>query len=158
MNTHFSKLKKLWLSLSMGIVSLFLKVETAFAAVTAPNNPAPAAGSTDGIVNPLLTANGGSDPAAAASGALFTRYFVYFWRVLIFFGMLTVLIIFIMGAFDWLTAGGDKGKIDSARRKIIDATIGIIILAGSFAIIQFIGKVFGFDLLRPNITPIVPVP
>lgn len=145
-------MKKFASSLSLSLATLAISANQAFAAVGDPGDPI--GGDTgDGIRNPLLPNISVQD---SASGEAFTQYLVYFWRVIITFGMLAVLIIFIMGAFDWLNAGSDKGKIDSARQKIINAVIGAILLVGTFAIIGFIGRVFNFDLLKLDITPLVP--
>jgi hypothetical protein len=58
---------------------------------------------------------------------------------------LLVLLYIMWGAFDWLTSGGDKGKIDQARQKIIAAVIGIVIVASSFAISQLMLQFLGFS-------------
>ena len=108
------------------------------------------------ITNPVIDSAVGANVGAAESGQSFTRYFVYFWRVLMVIGGLAVVITFMMGAFDWITAGGEKGKVEGARQKIINSIIGMVILAGSFAVLQFIGNTFGFDLLNPNIAPLTP--
>src|SRR5574340_4177 len=42
---------------------------------------------------------------------------------------LLVLLYLIWGAFDWITSGGDKGKIEAARKKIVAAIVGLIIIA-----------------------------
>lgn len=57
---------------------------------------------------------------------------------------LLVLLYLIWGAFDWITSGGDKGKIESARKKIIAAIVGLIIVASSFAIFLLAIKFLGF--------------
>ncbi len=33
------------------------------------------------------------------------------------------------GAFEWITAGGESGKIESARKKITGAVVGLAVLA-----------------------------
>ncbi|MDQ3008378.1 MAG: hypothetical protein M3Q81_02165 [bacterium] len=50
----------------------------------------------------------------------------------------------IWGAFDWITSGGDRGKTDQARQKIIAAVVGIIIVAASFAIVNLVVRFLGF--------------
>lgn len=61
-----------------------------------------------------------------------------------------VLLYFVWAGIDWITAGGDSGKIEKARTKITQSIIGIIVLASVvalFALLQnFLGiKVFNFD-------------
>lgn len=70
-------------------------------------------------------------------------------------GLLTVVasIFFIvnmmLAALNWVTAGGDSGKIQKARDAMIQNVIGLIIVVGSYAIIGLIGSIVGLQLLRP---------
>ena len=57
---------------------------------------------------------------------------------------LLVLVYLMWGAFDWLTSGGDKAKIDSARQKLIAAVVGLIIVASSYAILLLAIRFLGF--------------
>lgn len=58
---------------------------------------------------------------------------------------LAVLYFLIMGGFNWLTAGGDKSKVESGRNMIINAIIGLTIMASTFAIYRIIIDVFGLQ-------------
>lgn len=60
---------------------------------------------------------------------------------------LLVLLYLIWGAFDWITSGGDKGKIQSARSKITAAVIGLVIVASSYAILILAIRFLGFESL-----------
>jgi len=70
-------------------------------------------------------------------------------------GMITVLatLFFIvyafLAAFDWITAGGDKGKIDKAKDRLVWSTLGLILMIASYAIIGLIGGIIGLDILNP---------
>ena len=44
----------------------------------------------------------------------------------------------IMGAINWISSGGDKGKVEDARNKITSAVIGLLILAAAWAIYQLV--------------------
>ncbi len=81
------------------------------------------------------------DPTGAGGISQFFSNFVgLFYSVAI----LVLILMIIWGAFDWLTSGGDKEKIDSARKKLINAVIGIILFAVAFAVIQVLGQFTGF--------------
>lgn len=54
----------------------------------------------------------------------------------------------IWGAWDWITSEGNKEKLDSARNKIMNAIIGILIFAAAFAIISVLGKFTGFTFFK----------
>lgn len=59
-----------------------------------------------------------------------------------------VLMYLILGAFQWITSGGDRGKIEQARNKITAAIIGIIIVASSYAILLVTLQFLGFESLE----------
>lgn len=67
--------------------------------------------------------------------------------VALFYGLAGIVLIFMLlwGAWDWMTSEGDKEKLDSARKKIINAVVGIILFAVAFAIIQVLGQFTGFQ-------------
>lgn len=58
----------------------------------------------------------------------------------------TLLVFFylVMGAFEWITSGGDKGKIDQARSKMFAAIVGLLIVASSYAIFMVVLQFLGF--------------
>lgn len=71
--------------------------------------------------------------------------------IALFYSIAAVVLIFMLiwGAFEWLTSGGDKEKIASARSRIISAIIGIILFAVAFAVIQVFGRFTGFKFFGP---------
>ncbi len=66
--------------------------------------------------------------------------------IVLIYSLATVALILmiIWGAFDWVTSEGDKEKIASARSKIINAVIGIMLFSVAFAAIQVLGQFTGF--------------
>jgi len=57
---------------------------------------------------------------------------------------------FIIGGISWLTAGGDKAKIESAQKKITQAIIGLAIVIIAIFIIDLIGTLLGLEILQPG--------
>ena len=101
------------------------------------------------IENPVIGNLGTS--SGTADGSKFVNYAVYLWKVSINLGALAVIAFFLMGAFEWITAGSDSKKTESARSRMTNAIIGLVILVSSFTILSFISKIFfgkDFDLLR----------
>ncbi len=99
--------------------------------------------------NPVVGLFG--QPDGAGSGELFTSLAVNLWRVAINMGALLVILFYVIAAFEWLTSGGDSGKLEKARNRFIHTTIGLILLVASFAIIGLMGDLlFGdnFNLLE----------
>lgn len=89
------------------------------------------------------------------------------FTVIIVIAIVLVLAFLIWGAFDWITSGGDKEKVAGARKKILAALIGLVILALAFVIARIAGSILGIDfsnLTLPrldgatDITPAVPPP
>lgn len=63
---------------------------------------------------------------------------------------LAFLVYFFLGAFNWVTSAGDKGKLEKARGYMVDGAIGMVIVVASYSAIGLIGSVIGFDLLSPG--------
>lgn len=59
---------------------------------------------------------------------------------------LLVFIYLIWGGIEWITAGGDKSKTESARQKITNAIIGLAIVAAAFAISVVLSNFFGISV------------
>jgi len=75
------------------------------------------------------------------------------WALII--GAVIFFFMLLFGAIKWISSGGDKGKIESARENITSAIVGLIILFATFAIIGLIGTFFKINLLNitlPTIT------
>ncbi len=62
-----------------------------------------------------------------------------------------LLFMFLWAAFEWMTSGGEKEKVASARNKIIYAIIGLILFALAFAIIRIVGTFTGFSFFKGQI-------
>lgn len=108
------------------------------------------------LTNPVI-GNLGNDPEGAREGSLFTEYAVTLWQTAISLGALAVIGLYIVAAFEWITAGGESSKVESAQNRFKNATIGLIILVSSFAIVAFVGDIFfGTDFNILEIT--LPVP
>lgn len=54
---------------------------------------------------------------------------------------LAALLFLILGAFTWITSGGDKEKVSKAQEKIQAAVVGLIILVAVVAVIMTIEQV-----------------
>lgn len=66
--------------------------------------------------------------------------------IALFYTAAAIVLIFMLlwGAFDWITSEGNKEKLESARNKIINAIIGIMLFAVAFAVIKVLGQFSGF--------------
>lgn len=59
-----------------------------------------------------------------------------------------VLIMLVWGAFEWITSGGDKEAVGKARGRIINALIGLAVLAVAYALSRLAGQFLGFDITK----------
>ncbi len=70
--------------------------------------------------------------------------------VAIIFACIFTLIYLVWGGIEWITSGGDKAGMESARSRITAALIGLTIVAAAWAIMMLVSKFFGFSF--KNIT------
>lgn len=57
-----------------------------------------------------------------------------------------VLFFLIFGAFKWITSGGDKDAVAGARKTIVNALIGLAILALAVVIVTVVGRVLNINI------------
>ncbi|OGM14715.1 hypothetical protein A3D84_00490 [Candidatus Woesebacteria bacterium RIFCSPHIGHO2_02_FULL_42_20] len=101
----------------------------------------------DSIKNPAL------DPRIANMTAV--EFISNLLRVLLglafIIGSLAFFFILILGGIEWITSGGDKVKVDDARRKVTNALIGLVLLFSVFAIANLVDFVFGVNITSFNL-------
>ena len=89
-----------------------------------------------------------------SSEVFFAKFLPNLVGLSIVIGVLVFFAIMLIGAIQWITSGGDKAALESARGKIANALIGIILLFATFAIIKLIEDFFGVDILTLDIGPL----
>jgi hypothetical protein len=84
----------------------------------------------------------------------------YAIQLIFILAVLVALLYLIWGGFKWLTSGGDKTAVGSAREHIVAALVGLVVIFLSYFILNIIVKLFtGFDLTNftlPSIPPLTP--
>lgn len=71
-------------------------------------------------------------------------------NAVIIIAALLFLVYLLLGAIGWVTAGGDKGKIESAREKIIQGFIGLAVAVFAYAFYLFVIDYLGIGLSQGN--------
>ncbi len=71
--------------------------------------------------------------------------------LLLIVGALVFFFMLVVGAIQWISSGGDKQGLESARGKLTNAVLGIVILFAAFAIITLIENFFGIKILTLDI-------
>ncbi len=110
-----------------------------------PVLPTPLGG---GTVGPDTYKTAGGESVGKLIGSLVGAIFI--------FSFLFAFVYLLLGAFNWITSGGDKAKLESARDMITQAVIGIIIVAAAWAIMKLVGQFVGIDLGTDSIK--LPIP
>lgn len=126
-------MSKLLLALS-GIPAYLLYAPAALAARCPPDQPL--CGNIDAPENRIISP---STPIGAI-----VSFVVAFIIVIAF---LAALLFIVIGAFQWITSGGDKQRVADARNHILAAVIGLIVIALSFVIINVIITALGLGSL-----------
>lgn len=88
------------------------------------------------------------DPVAGMPGqGLSTFQSVIQWgtTVLVITAVILALFFLIWGGIEWITSGGNKEKVQAAQKKIVFASVGLIIVLVSFMIINIVGGLFGVN-------------
>lgn len=76
--------------------------------------------------------------------------------ILLIAAVLIALFFLIWGGIRWITSGGDKSKVEEARKHIVAAIIGLIVAFLAYFILQVVLGFFGLslgNLTLPQITP-----
>jgi predicted metal-binding membrane protein len=59
------------------------------------------------------------------------------------------LFLFISAAYQWISAGGDKNKLQAAQQKMVHGIFGLLIVIAAYAVIALMGAILGFCILQP---------
>lgn len=79
-------------------------------------------------------------------------------RVVLIVAALIALVFLIIGGIKWITSGGDKAQVESARGTITSALIGLVVVFAAWAIIRLIELFFGIQILSLEIPAISKIP
>lgn len=135
-----SKIAKVLLSLIFSFLVFLSSAKLAFGQPTG----GPAEDVTRKVHNPLFP-----DWLSTMSGMTFLQSALRTGISLAFvIGGLVFFFLLFTGAIKWMTAGGDKGRLEGAQKQITHALVGLAILFLSFAIIGLMEHLFGIDLLK----------
>lgn len=96
------------------------------------------------ITNPVLSGNlgKGTNETGLANTGKFISSLVSLFLIITAVASLVFLII---GGVTWVLSDGDKGKLEQARNRIIQAIIGLIVVAASWAIWILLGNFLGIN-------------
>jgi len=90
-----------------------------------------------------IKVSAGDDPGALLGTVLKNTV-----GILFAVGAIGFTVMIIWGGVDWILSGGDKEKIAGARKRIVTAITGLVLLSLSFVIMVVIGQVLNIEFLQ----------
>jgi hypothetical protein len=73
---------------------------------------------------------------------------------LLIIAALVAFLYLIMGGIQWITAGGDKAGMETARNRITHAIVGLIIVGAAWAIMLLVQNFLGVTIIGGSGIPI----
>ena len=80
------------------------------------------------------------------AGRIATRLLNRFFEFAMVVGSIILLFNLVYAGIEWISAGGDSGKIEKARNRIVQSIIGILVLSASAAIFMVVNQLLGSPL------------
>lgn len=100
-----------------------------------------------------ITTPGGYDPAAGSDKTAYTaaaeKIISNSLVVLTIIAGIFFALYFLLGGLNWITAGGQKDKVETAKSMMTNGAIGLIIVAVSYSIAWIVGQALGLNILEP---------
>ncbi len=100
---------------------------------------------TLGLATPALAQNIGIEQPQQVRITDLGRLISTGVSVIIIVSGILVFVFLVWGGLEWLTAGGDKTKTQSAQSRITNALVGLAIIAASWALVRIIAYFFGVE-------------
>jgi len=97
------------------------------------------------LTNPVLPASIGAGDYTKG-GSILGLLVSNITALLFIFAFCLTLLYLLMGGLQWITSGGDKGQMETARNKITNAMVGLVIVAAAYAIFILVGQFLGVDI------------
>lgn len=85
--------------------------------------------------------------SASEAPSIFNSFISGIIGVLTIVAGLWFIFVFISGAISMISSGGDKGALESARKRIFNSLIGLAVVIASIFIIDLVGKILGIKLI-----------
>lgn len=121
--------------LSLLLISFFIPVNVFASNIKNPVIP--------GEIGDIPTAN--IDTQNARASAAIAILLARFFSAALAVGSVIMMVYFVISAYRWITAGGDTNSVTAARQGIMNAVIGMAVLASIFAIANLIAPLLGLS-------------
>jgi hypothetical protein len=72
-------------------------------------------------------------------------------RILLIAAAVVALVFLIIGGIKWITSGGDKAQVESARGTVTSALIGLMVVLAAWALLTLVSYFFGVNVTNFDI-------
>ncbi|MBP9820456.1 hypothetical protein KBC79_07025 [Candidatus Woesebacteria bacterium] len=135
-------------------VQLVIDGNTYYLSTTASASSQPVATASTGLGRIATSSSIVADGVPRGFAASLPQYLTFILTTIMVIAILLVLFQFVSAGVEWITSGGEKGKTEGARNKIVAAIVGIIILSSTYALAQLLVYILGlgsFDTIFQQI-------
>lgn len=135
-------------------VQLVIDGNTYYLSTTASASSQPVATTSTSLGKIATSSSIISEGVPRGFAASLPQYLTFILTTIMVIAILLVLFQFVSAGVEWITSGGEKGKTEGARNKIVAAIIGIIILSSTYALAQLLVYILGlgsFDTIFQQI-------
>lgn len=105
------------------------------------------------LTNPVLPVSIGAG-SYTKGGTAFGMLISNIIGLLFIIAFILAFLYLLVGGISWITAGGDKTKLEQARDKITNAIIGLIVVAAAWAVMLLVGQFVGINVQQIRIPTI----
>lgn len=106
------------------------------------------------LTNPVINQSIGNLALLPPTSPMQT-FVTNFMTIALGLGGLVLIVMFLFGAYEYITAGGDKEAVQKAQKRMTNALVGTVILFSIYLIIGLVSLVFGINLIQVNF-PTIP--
>jgi hypothetical protein len=112
------------------------------------------------ITNPVLPPLTGGGEGVAETGTAgsesLARFITSIMSFILLLAFMFLLIYLVTSGIAWITSEGDKTKLEAARNKLINAIIGIVIVAATWAVALLVGDFLGVEISNLPLPTLAP--
>lgn len=83
---------------------------------------------------------------AESGGGIFSQFITTIIGLLTVIAIIWFIFLLVTGAIGVMTAGGDKNALESARKRLTNAIIGLVVLIAALFILVLIAYLIGLDM------------
>jgi len=76
---------------------------------------------------------------------IFTKFLSTTIGLMTIIAIIWFIFVLITGAIGWISAGSDKAAVETARKKIANGLIGLVVVIGALFIIDLVGYLLGIN-------------